>query len=186
MKRRTSSQRLSREIWLNKALDVLSQEGQAGLRIQGLCTALGVSRGSFYWHFEDRDDFIHALLDYWHAEYTVTATEFVAQEGGTAVERLAKIVRFVHDRNLTRYDLVIRSWAASDRKVAKSLRKTDQFRLSFLESLFREIGFSGIEVEIRGRTCLSFMTLENTMFKRLDRKYRADLIDELLAFLLRK
>ena len=70
---RTSDQRLSRQDWLENALATLSEKGQAGLSIQDLSVALGVSRGSFYWHFEDRDDFVHALLEHWYEEYTAVA-----------------------------------------------------------------------------------------------------------------
>jgi len=66
MIRKKTGQRLTREDWLENALTVLSRKGRAGLRIEGLSAALGVSRGSFYWHFKDRGDFVHALLEYWY------------------------------------------------------------------------------------------------------------------------
>jgi AcrR family transcriptional regulator len=185
MSQKRKNKRLSREDWLEQAMQALAEDGQAGLRIEGLCAKLGVSRGSFYWHFEDRKDFIHALLDYWHVEYTTKATEAVAQEGGTAAEKLARIIQVVHDRNLTRYDLVIRAFAVFDPKVARSVRRTDRYRLGFLEGLFFEMGFSGVDMEVRAKTCLTFMTLENTMYSKLDAKHRDDLSDELIAFLVR-
>jgi AcrR family transcriptional regulator len=182
---RKSRKRLSREDWLEQAMQVFAKDGQAGLRIQGLCAELGVSRGSFYWHFEDREDFIHALLEYWHVEYTTKATRAVDQEGGTAEEKLAKIIHVVHDRNLTRYDLVIRAFAVFDPGVARSVRKTDRHRLGFLEGLFCEMGFSGVDMEVRAKACLTFMTLEHTMYSKLDAKHRDDLSSELAAFLVR-
>jgi AcrR family transcriptional regulator len=178
-------QRLSREGWLEQAMQVLAKEGKGGLRIQALCTELGVSRGSFYWHFEDRKDFIFALLEYWHVEYTTKATDAVTQQGGTAEERLARIIHVVHDRNLSRYDLVIRAFAVFDPKVARAVRRTDRYRLGFIEGLFREMGFNGVDMEIRAKTCLTFMTLENTMYTKLDATNRDDMSDDLHAFLVR-
>ena len=114
MGRTKTGQRLSREDWLESALTVLSRKGQAGLRIQGLSAALGVSRGSFYWHFKNRNDFIHSLLEYWYEEYTAGTPSAVARDGGTPEERLARLMRLVHDQDLTRHDLTMRSLATLD------------------------------------------------------------------------
>jgi AcrR family transcriptional regulator len=52
-----SVQNLSRDEWLEKALIVVSREGGAKLRINNPVTEVGVTKGSFYWHFKSRDDF---------------------------------------------------------------------------------------------------------------------------------
>ncbi len=186
MGRKKSGQRLSREDWLENALTVLSQEGRAGLRIQGLSAALGVSRGSFYWHFEDRHDFIRALLEYWYEEYSAGAPAAVERDGGSAEERLARLMRLVHDQDLTRHDLTVRSLASLDSQFSRTVRKADRFRLEFIESLFMGMGFTGDDIKIRARTCLAYMTVEHHMFDKLDRKHRSDLVDSLHAFLVRK
>ena len=185
MPRRKPAQGLSQQDWLEKALIVLSKNGQAGLRIQGLCEALGVSRGSFYWHFKDRNDFIQKLLGYWYEEHAAAPTTF-GRDGGSANERLARLIRLVHDRDMTRHDLTIRSLAAFDPQVAKWVRKAVRFRLAFIQSLFVEMGFTENEVRIRAKVCLAYMTAEHRLFDKLDRKNRSDLIDDLHAFLVRK
>ena len=182
----TSSQRLSRQDWLENALAALSEKGQAGLSIQGLSAELGVSRGSFYWHFKDRNDFVHALLEYWYEEYTAVAPTEVGRDGGTAEERLARLMRLVHDQKLTRHDLTIRSLATRDLQFSRTVRKADRFRLDFVQSLFVEMGFTENELRIRARACLAYMTVEHELFGKLDRKHRSDLVDELHAFLVRK
>ncbi len=182
----TSDERLGRQEWLENALAALSAKGQAGQSIQDLSVALGVSRGSFYWHFANRDDFVHALLEHWYEEYTAVAPVAVEQDGGTAEERLARLMRLVHDQNLTRYDLTIRSLASRDLQFAKWVRKADRFRLRFIESLFKEMGFSENDIRIRARSCLAYMATEHELFDKLDRKHRSDLVDELHAFLVRK
>ena len=57
-----NKERLTKEMWLEKALEVLKTQGSAKLHIASLSKDLGVSKGSFYWHFKDRSDFIHALV----------------------------------------------------------------------------------------------------------------------------
>ncbi len=179
-------QRLNREDWLESALTVLSRKGQAGLRIQGLSAALGVSRGSFYWHFKDRDDFIHSLLDYWYEEYTAGAPSAVGRDGGTPQERLARLMRLVHDQDLMRHDLTMRSLATLDSRFSRIVNKTDRFRLDFIESLFMEMGFTDDQLKIRARACLAYVTVEHIMFDQLDRKHRSDLVDSFHAFLVSK
>jgi AcrR family transcriptional regulator len=186
MGRKMTAQRLSREDWLENALTVLSRKGQAGLKIQGLAAALGVSRGSFYWHFTDRDDFIHSLLDYWYEEYTAGAPSAVGRDGGSPEERLLRLMRLVHDQDLTRHDLTIRSLAALDSHFSRTVNKVDRFRLDFIQSLFAEMGFTGDQLQIRARACLAYLTVEHIMFDRLDRKHRSDLVDSFHAFLVRK
>ena len=182
----TSDQRLSRQDWLENALGTLSEKGQAGLSIQDLSSALGVSRGSFYWHFQDRDDFIHALLKYWYEEYTAMAPAAVGRDGGTAEERLARLMRLVHEQDLTRHDLTIRSFASRDPQFARWVRKADRFRLDFIVSLFEEMGFTENELQIRGRSCLAYMATEHDLFDKLDRKHRSDLVNDLHKYLVRK
>ena len=182
---RKTGQRLSRQDWLKNALTVLSMNGQAGLRIQALSAALGVSRGSFYWHFKDRDEFIHALLDYWYEEYTASAPAAVGRDSGSAEERLARLMRLVHDHNLTRHDLTIRSLATLNPQFARIVKKADRFRLNFVESLFIEMGFAENELAVRTRACVAYLTVEHDMFDNLDEKHRPDLVDSFHAFLVR-
>ncbi len=181
-----TTQRLSREDWLENSLTVLSRQGRAGLRIEGLSAALGVSRGSFYWHFKDRDDFVHSLLEYWYEEYSAGAPAAVGQDGGSPEERLLRLMRLVHAQDLTRHDLTMRSLATLDSQFSSIVRKTDRFRLDFITSLFVEMGFADDELRIRSRACLAYLTVEHIMFDQLDRKHRSTLVDGLHALLVRK
>ena len=57
--------RLTREEWLSRAFELLAREGPSKLHVETLVKRLGVTRGSFYWHFDSRRLFIRALVDYW-------------------------------------------------------------------------------------------------------------------------
>ena len=95
-------------------------------------------------------------------------------------------MRLVHAQDLTRHDLTMRSLATLDSQFSRIVRKTDRFRLDFIESLFEEMGFTDDELRIRSRACLAYMTVEHIMFDPLDRKHRSTLVDHLHAFLVRK
>jgi len=59
---------LDRRAWLEAATDAIAEGGFGEARILTLAKRLGVTRGSFYWHFRDHDDFIRALLERWRDE----------------------------------------------------------------------------------------------------------------------
>ena len=95
--------RLNREEWLEKAIEVLSREGSGKLRVQGLSEALGVSKGSFYWHFKDRAEFLRAIVEFWSERYTkkvITAAEASGAEGLECLRMVLgfKMEVFPHER----------------------------------------------------------------------------------------
>jgi AcrR family transcriptional regulator len=59
---------LDRGVWLEAAAEAIAEGGFGEARILTLAKRLGVTRGSFYWHFRDHDDFIRALLERWRNE----------------------------------------------------------------------------------------------------------------------
>ena len=56
---------LDRSAWVAGATEVLAEEGIAGLRVEVLAKRLKVTKGSFYWHFARRKDFLIAVLQHW-------------------------------------------------------------------------------------------------------------------------
>jgi len=64
--------------WLSLALDVLAREGNAKLRVEAIAAALGVTTGSFYWHFKNRSDFLESLVRHWGMVTTDPVIEHVS------------------------------------------------------------------------------------------------------------
>jgi len=174
--------RLSRQEWLRRALEVLAEAGPAKLTIQDLSETLGVSRGSFYWHFKNREDFVLALLDFWHDEYTTKVPAAVEAQGGTGRDKFRSFLRLVREKNLVQYDMPIRSWAMQDPDIAERVHRTDEFRLDFLRGLLAEIGFSGSTQEIRARSCIAYLTMDKRMPDPGGALTGADNLDELCDF----
>ena len=76
-------------------MEVLAKEGQAKLRVDALASQLGVTKGSFYWHFKNRDDLFAHLLDYWTHELTQVVTsspEVLALGPRRRLERTAEMI----------------------------------------------------------------------------------------------
>lgn len=175
---RNQSVRLGKRDWLESALQVLTKSGYASMAIQNLCDALGVSRGSFYWHFKSRTDFINEMLEYWHEEYTAPVPDMVEIKGGTGEEKLLTLLTVVYQRDLVRYDIPIRTWASLDPVVARKVAKTDRFRLGYIRSLFTQMGFDNPEKEIRTRACMAYLLSEDILFDPMSKKSRlAEILD---------
>ena len=119
-------------------------------------------------------------------EWTAGAPAAVGRDGGSPEERLLRLMRLVHDQDLTRHDLTVRSLATLDSQFSRTVKKVDRFRLDFIQSLFAKMGFTDDQLRIRARACLAYLTVEHIMFDQLDRKHRSDLVDSFHAFLAHK
>jgi AcrR family transcriptional regulator len=171
-KARRSSARLGKEEWLYRALEILARTGGSRLRIDTLVEALGVTKGSFYWHFKNRADFVQCVVDYWDRRFTRVVPETIGEDPAPASERLMHLMELVHDQGLTRFDVVVRAWATYDPQVATKVRDVDRFRMRYVRSLFEEMGFAGTDLDVRTRAFVTFMSLEAGLFERLSKKER--------------
>jgi AcrR family transcriptional regulator len=162
----SSGVRLSREEWLRQALEVLACNGQAKLRVRELAGAIGVSTGSFYWHFKNRADFVEKLSDYWAEITTRNIAERIRSGPGSAKRRLLRLMEAIEENDWGRYEIPIRAWGAQEPVVARSVKAVDRLRVSVLQQLFEEMGFTGRELEMRVMTCAVFLSLERGFFKR--------------------
>ncbi len=163
-------QRMSQEEWLVYALEALEKEGGSVLTIDGLSRRLGVSRGSFYWHFKNRTDFIRQLVDYWATLSLSSVDSEVDLPEVDAKQRLLSLMEAIVNRRLARYDIAIRAWASRDPLAEKMVKKVDEFRLGFVSSLFAEIGFENDELKMRARTLAGYFSLEPALFPRISHR----------------
>ena len=147
----TKRRRLTRDDWLAKALETLGRQGLAGVCVEPLADALGVTKGSFYWHFKDRDELLASLLDYWETEYTNGLDEHVRATSGDPEQQLLALLELIAREDTNRYDASVRAWAFHDDRAAVHLARVDQKRLDYVRRLFREMGFSAQEADLRGR-----------------------------------
>jgi AcrR family transcriptional regulator len=67
-----TNSRLSVDDWVQEGFRVLAEDGVKALTLGNLCTRLGVTKGSFYWHFSDMTAYRTALVDTWAVSVTRT------------------------------------------------------------------------------------------------------------------
>lgn len=167
------AQRLSREQWLSLALDYLSR-GHDKLTIDKLVTAVGVSKGSFYWHFKNRNDFLEQLLAYWDDHFTQSVVNELRGRPQAPVDQLWSVMEIVCQKNLTRYDIAIRAWVAREPEFIDRVRQVDRARIKTIRGLFRQLGFEGDELEMRTRSFVTYVSFELGITVRQSKKKRLE------------
>jgi AcrR family transcriptional regulator len=143
--------------------------------VEGLARRLGVSKGGFYWHFDDRGALLDEMLDSWERRVVDEVVDVVESGGGDARARLASLFSMVTSGVRTS-DLAIRDWARRDRAVARRLRRVDNRRMDYMRGLFREI--SSDEGDVEARCLLAMGLFIGTHFTAADhgRRTREDVL----------
>lgn len=180
-----SVQRFNRDDWLSLALETLSKQGKSRLTIDRLVADLGVTKGSFYWHFENRADFIQQLLEHWAKKFTYEVVDETNAIEGGARERLYGLMELLTRNDASRYDVAVRAWAAQEPAVAIVVRRVDMTRLGYVKSLFRELGFEGDDLTIRSRAVLYWTSFELGLFEPLSKHESLRMLEQRFAFFTR-
>ncbi len=141
--------RLTRIDWLDHGLKALAAQGFTALKADTLARSLGVSRGSFYWHFKDIADFRGAVLERWRAVAAEGVIAEVERDIATTDRFHTLLFRaFTADPTLER---AMRAWATTDSHVAFTVRRVDERRVSYLTVLLQASGVPGSVAAARAR-----------------------------------
>ena len=154
-----TSDSLTREAWISGAWDMLGETGLDGVRVEPLAKNLGVTKGSFYWHFKDRQELLDALLDRWFAIWDDQMSPDI-DGNGTAADRIWALFESVIRRTTRGQTISLRLLSHKDPDVALRIEVRDAQRLSFLMQRLKEIGFSHEEARVRGQLYQAIMTGE--------------------------
>jgi AcrR family transcriptional regulator len=151
--------RTPRSAWIEQGLRALAGGGPEAVRIEPLAEALGVSKGGFYWHFDDRRALLDEMLDRWEQVMVDEVIERVDGGGGNGrvkLRRLFELAASYSRDGMFAIELAVRDWARRDQQVAERLRRVDNRRLGYMRSLFA--GFCPDEEDVEAR-CMMVMAL---------------------------
>ena len=167
--------RLTSRDWVSAGLKALAKTGFTALKADTLSKGLGVSRGSFYWHFADVGAFHAAVLHRWRE---VAYENVVREVDGTAENRLEALLDRAF-RADTRLERAVRSWATADPRARTMVEAVDLRRLTYIEKLLVGAGVATDVAPTRVRLVywayLGFILSS----ARLDQADRRRLLDEL-------
>jgi AcrR family transcriptional regulator len=149
--------RTPRTSWIEQGLRALGAGGPDAVRIEMLAEALGVTKGGFYWHFDDRRALLEEMLDSWERVVIDEVIDRVEGGGGDGRAKLRRLFALASSMDeLLKIELAIRDWARRDKAVAKRLRRVDNRRMEYMRSLFAHFCRDEAEVEVR---CLLVFSL---------------------------
>lgn len=173
--------RLDKDDWLELALTTLAQESVDKVLIVPLAKKLGVTKGSFYWHFNSREAFLMEVLALWRQRATRRIIDIVNKHSDDPAERLAYLFKIAVE---TKYEgpggsleLAIRDWARLDPQARKIVAEVDDERLDYLAAQYRLLGFSDAEARTRALMQYSFSTGNGIVFGMSDKRERRARVD---------
>lgn len=151
--------------WVAAAFDALAAGGVEAVRVEPLAKTLGVTKGSFYWHFQDRRTLLDALLSQWSEGRMAAIREQAADEAGPegALRHLAQLyTRHASPRGLA-IELAIRALARTDAAAAEAVRAVDIERLKQVGRLFAGLGWKAADAEARAVLFYSYLFGESLL-----------------------
>jgi AcrR family transcriptional regulator len=175
---------LSKEDWLRVALDVLNERGVDSVKVLPLSKVLGVTRGSFYWHFKDREDLLQQTLVYWERELTDTVIQQTRKLDANAAEKLRYVITNVLYQSMDRYDTAVRAWSLFDNSALNTLKRVERKRLRFLTELLGQSGLDPAAVHLRAQFLYGYLMAGIAVAGRSTRAEKARAIDQCLEFIL--
>lgn len=135
------------------ATNLIARDGVQAVAVEPLAQALGVTKGSFYWHFRNRDELIHAVLEAWEQDQ---GADVVSRYGGIAdPRRRLRVLLFAafEDVENGRFFAAL-AVSSEDPRVKPALRRATERRLAFGVEAFQAMGFA--EKEARERSLLAY------------------------------
>lgn len=131
---------LNVDSWIGAAMRVLSKKGIESVRVEPLAKMLGVTKGSFYWHFSDRGALLDAMLQSWRQQATLAIIDRMERGKPDPLDRLRALIALPQTPGSRVVDgaeveASIRLWARTDPKAAATIREIDRLRLDYIASL---------------------------------------------------
>lgn len=143
----------TRADWINLALQTLISDGIESVRVLTLGQKLGVSRSSFYWYFQSRQDLLDQLLTHWHDTNTKAIVERAKRPAETIIVAVLNVFECWADERLfdPRLDFAVREWARRSDDVRAAIDQADNDRLGAIREMYRRHGYDEEDAFIRAR-----------------------------------
>ena len=172
--------RLTRDDWVREAFALLHERGVDGVKIVIIAERMGVTSGSFYWHFKGLPELMDCLLEFWEIVLTdaiiIEATNFE----GTPENRILELMTQVIEQDAAIHDHPISVWARRDPAVQEIFERTIQKRFDFAAWMFEQAGFSSRQAKVRGRMMVAYLMGESSTNLKKSRNWKKIIRDEFL------
>ena len=129
---------LGRDEWLRAARVTLLKNGISEVRVERLARDLRVTKGSFYWHFRDRQDLLENLLQDWERDFPQIISQVKGKHGREAFQLLLRLVveqTPLGQKGIVSSDAAIFTWASVSPKVARRVNREEKKRIELLRRI---------------------------------------------------
>ena len=181
---KTVKQTLHRDVWLKQALDVLFSHGISSVKVENLARELDVTKGSFYWHFKNRDELLHQMVDWWRDNQITFIDGLDVQHITDAPNLIKSVIDFTDHTDDSRHDVAMREFARFDIYAAAAVAEVDQRRLEYLSALFRAADFDEAESQLRAQALYFYQVGEYTTSLPIDSALRDELAERRFRLLI--
>lgn len=178
---------LTPEHWIAAATEVLVDQGIDSVRVDVLSRTLKVTRGSFYWHFRDRDELLRAVLQAWRAHSTEQLTKRLESAHDDPRAQIRDLISLPFRGRAAvraaRIELAIRAWARRDAMARAFVDEADASRMGYIAQVFSALGFPLVEARSRAFLLYSYEVAESllsTQGSAAQREERARFVEQLL------
>jgi AcrR family transcriptional regulator len=169
---------LSAKDWLDQGLRALARSGFTALKAEPLAKAMGVSRGSFYWHFADIGAYHAAILKHWRE---VAAEQIIANlEAASGDDDPLQLLLRRSFGTRPALENAVRTWATLDPAARSAVQAIDRRRLGYVENL---LSASGLPADVaRARAQILYWAFLGFALsdRPLPQARQAEVLDELL------
>ena len=183
---------LTPDNWIEAATTVLVDQGIDHVRVDTLAGQLGVTRGSFYWHFRDREDLLRRVLQAWAERSTAQLTRRLESARDDPREQLRDVIslpfRGRAAARAARIELAIRAWARRDDMARQAVDEADASRIGYHAVVFQALGFAQVEAQMRAFVLYSYEVAESLMHRQgtaADQQARRAFVEQLMQQTLR-
>ncbi|AFM16347.1 transcriptional regulator [Mycolicibacterium chubuense NBB4] len=145
----TRASRLSADDWVQAGYAILADGGLEALKLDRLCRRLGVTKGSFYWHFTDMAGYRAAVVEAWGQLRDRDRSRFGALGDLPPRDRLAQMMASLLGERHWSLERAMREWARTDPAAAASVRAADRQVLDAVRRAYEDAGFTGEDADMR-------------------------------------
>ena len=178
---------LTPDRWIEAATDLLVDQGIDSVRVDVLARTLKVTRGSFYWHFKDRQDLLQAVLQAWRTRATEQLTKRLQSAHDDPRAQIRDLIslpfRGRSAVRAARIELAIRAWARRDPMARAFVDEADATRIGYAAQVFTALGFPIVEARSRAFLLYSYEVAESLLSAQgspAQREERARFVEQLL------
>jgi AcrR family transcriptional regulator len=155
--------------------------------VDTLAGQLGVTRGSFYWHFRDREDLLRRVLQAWAERTTAQLTRRLESARDDPREQLRDVIslpfRGRAAAKAARIELAIRAWARRDDMARQAVDEADASRIAYHADVFQALGFAAGEARMRAFVLYSYEVAESLLHRQgtaAERQARRVFVEQLM------